>query len=115
MVKIFKRFHIRDSKKVLILIALSILLYCFEDISKNIVPIASLIGIMSIGFAISEYRPIVAKRLSKKFNKVWLLAKILLFVLVGATVNISVALDSGLIGLLIIIIGLFGRSIGVKF
>lgn len=115
LVKIFKRFHIRDSKKVLILIALSILFYCFEDFTKNIIPIASLIGIMSIGFAISEFRPVVAERLSKKFNKVWILAKILLFVLVGATVNISVALDSGLIGLLIIIIGLSGRALGVFF
>jgi NhaP-type Na+/H+ or K+/H+ antiporter len=113
LVKIFKKFHIRDTKKTLILVAISILLYCFENFSKNVIPIASLIGIMSIGFAISEFRPVVAKRLSKKFNKVWILAKILLFVLVGATVNINVALNSGLTGLLIVVIGLSGRALGV--
>jgi len=51
--------------------------------------------------------------LSVKFNKIWIFAEILLFVLVGAQVNISVAFDSGIMGLLIIIIGLFGRSFGV--
>jgi len=67
----------------------------------------------AIGFVILEKDFTRAKRLSLKFNKVWVLAEILLFVLVGAQVNINVMLDSGVLGLLIILGGLIFRSLGV--
>ena len=67
---------------------------------------------MTIGFIIMKM-PNVGKRLAVKFNKIWVFAEILLFVLVGAQVNISVAVNAGLIGIIIILIGLLGRSIGV--
>ena len=55
----------------------------------------------------------LARNLAVKFNKLWIFAEIILFVLIGAQVNLSVAFSSGLVGLVIIIIGLCGRSIGV--
>lgn len=113
MVKLFERYHIRDTKKVLLILSSAIMLTALEKVLKNRIEIAALIGVMAIGFVILEKRPVVAKRLSAKFNKIWVFAEILLFVLVGAQVNIAVALDAGLQGALIIFIGLIGRSIGV--
>jgi solute carrier family 9B (sodium/hydrogen exchanger), member 1/2 len=113
MVYIFKKYHMRDTKKVLVLIGTAILLTSLEDFMKNIVPIASLLGVMAVGFIILERHSGVANRLSLKLSKVWVFAEILLFVLVGAQVNIHVAFATGAIGLLIIGVGLFGRSIGV--
>ena len=113
LVKIFKKYHIRDTKKVLYILGTAILLTTIETVLKSKFEIAALLGVMTIGFVILEKLPIVAKRLSIKFNKIWVFAEILLFVLVGAQVNISVALDAGAKGLIIIILGFLGRSIGV--
>ncbi|AOT71680.1 potassium transporter [Geosporobacter ferrireducens] len=109
----FQNFRIRDTKKVLILLGTAIVFTSIEDKLKEVIPIASLLGIMTIGFMILEKYPKVANRLAIKFNKIWVFAELLLFVLVGAQVNIYVALNSGLIGILIIVIGLLGRSAGV--
>lgn len=113
LVYLFKKYHIRDTKKVLIIMGIAILLTSIETVLSGIVPVASLLGVMTIGFIILEKRELVAKRLASKFNKVWVLAEILLFVLIGSQVNIEVALNSGLKGLIIILIGLIFRSIGV--
>lgn len=113
IVKIFEKYHIRDTKKVLILIGSAILLNSLEDFLKGIIPVASLLGVMTIGFIILEKCPTVANRLSSKFNKIWVFAELLLFVLVGAQVNIHVAINSGITGLLIIVVGLIARSVGV--
>ncbi|MBS4538868.1 cation:proton antiporter [Clostridium sp. D2Q-11] len=110
---IFKTHHIRDTKKTLILLGTAIIFTSLEDPVKNFVPIATLLGVMTMGFILLEKYPVVANRLSTKLNKVWILAEIVLFVLVGAEVNIFVAMDSGLLGILVIAIGLIGRSIGV--
>lgn len=113
MAYLFKTKHIRDTKKVLIILSMAILITALESVLKSTVEIAGLLGVMTIGFIILEKLPVAAKRLSAKFNKIWIFAEILLFVLVGAQVNISVAFDSGIIGLALIIIGLLGRSLGV--
>lgn len=113
MTYIFKNYHIRDTKKTLILLSTAIIFNSLEAPLEEIVPVATLLGVMTIGFILLEKYPNVANRLSDKFNKVWVLAEIILFVLVGAEVNIFVAMDSGLIGILVISIGLIGRSIGV--
>lgn len=113
LVKIFKKYHIRDTKKVLLILGLSILLTEVENLLKGKIEIASLLGVMTIGFVLIEKLPNVGKRLSSKINKVWVFAEILLFVLVGAQVNVGVAINAGKLGILIILIGLLGRSIGV--
>ena len=113
LIGLFKRFHMRDTKKVLLLISGGILLTLIEDIITTPINFASLIGIMTIGFIIMEKYGVLGRRLAKKFNGIWVFAELLLFVLVGAEVNIYVALEAGAIGLLIIFIGLIARSIGV--
>ena len=103
----------RDTKKVLYILGIAILITAIEDLLSGTVQIAGLLGVMVVGFIILEKTPHAAKRVAEKFGKIWILAEILLFVLIGAQVNIHLAWDAGLIGALIILIGLFGRSIGV--
>ena len=113
LIHLFKRFHMRDTKKVLLLISGAILLTVIEEAITTPINFASLIGIMTIGFIIMEQYGVLGRRLAKKFNGIWVFAELLLFVLVGAEVNVYVALEAGAIGLLIIFIGLIARSIGV--
>ncbi|MGE4284433.1 MAG: cation:proton antiporter [Clostridia bacterium] len=113
MVHLFKIYHIRDTKKVLLILGSAILLTTLENALKAKIEIASLLGVMTIGFVILETKPDTAKRLAAKFNKIWIFAELLLFVLVGAQVNINVALHAGIQGIVIILIGLIARSIGV--
>lgn len=113
IIYLFKKFSINVVKKILIVLAFSILLTTLETIFKDKVLIASLLGVMTIGFILTEKLPKVAAPLSQGLNQLWIFAEILLFVLVGAQVNISVAFTSGPIGIVIIFIGLIFRSIGV--
>ncbi|QSH41361.1 cation:proton antiporter [Lentisphaerota bacterium ZTH] len=112
LVKFFNRFEMRATKKAIIFMIAAILLHKIEYF-KDYVPIASLLGIMAMGFVMLELNNRVANELAQKFNKVWILAEILLFVLIGAQVNIHVAWHAGLIGIAVIAIGLAGRSLGV--
>ncbi len=113
LIKLFKNFHIRDTRKVMIILGIAILITVIESALKNKLEIAGLLGVMTIGFIILEKRPVVANRLSLKFDKLWVFAELILFVLVGSQVNIQVAIQAGMKGLLIIFIGLCARSIGV--
>ncbi|MFP4662074.1 MAG: cation:proton antiporter [Halanaerobiales bacterium] len=110
---IFRKFHMRDTQKTLLMLSTAIMLTGFEDLLRDIFPVAALLGVMSLGFVLQEKYSVLGTRLAAKFNKIWVFAEIMLFVLVGAEVNIHVALESGLTGLLIIFIGLCARGIGV--
>ncbi len=107
---IFRRVHMRDTKKVLIFLLVAILFHHLEVLKW---PVASLLGIMAIGFVILERREDLAHRLAAKFGKMWVFAEVLLFVLVGAQVDVTVAFKAGLAGVAVIGIGLLGRSCGV--
>ncbi|MCG8580418.1 MAG: cation:proton antiporter [Bacteroidales bacterium] len=116
LVWFFRKFHIRDTKKVIIFMIVAVVFYEITEMEnlKEIIPLAGLLGIMAIGFIILEKYSKLAKRLSSKFNKVWVLSEILLFVYIGTEVQIN-QLDASLVGsgLLILLIGLTARSIGV--
>lgn len=113
LVWLFKKIHIRDSKKAILVLAVAILMTSLEDALKNTIMIASLLGVMALGFIISERHPNLGSRLSAKFNKIWVLAEVFLFVLVGAEVNVKVAFEAGGLGLVVLLFGLMSRSIGV--
>ena len=113
LIKIFKSYDIRDTEKTLYILGSAILLTSFETMIKSKIDIAGLLGVMAIGFIIYEKMPKVGRRIASKFDKVWVFAEILLFVLVGAQVNVVLALDAGLKGVFLIFIGLIARSIGV--
>ncbi len=87
--KIFKHLHIRDSIKVIILLSSSFLMLTAENLLKGIIPLSGLLGTMAIGIALLKDYPSLTKRLSIKLSKLWVAAEILLFVLVGAAVNIK--------------------------
>lgn len=110
-VKFFKKYHVRDTRKVIVFFIIAILLFKIETVIH--LPISGLLAIMAMGFIILEKYEILAHRLAQKFSKIWILAEIILFVLVGVEVNINSLLSIVPSGLIIITIGLFGRSLGI--
>ena len=113
LIKVFQRFDIPSTQKMLFVLSVAILLTTFEKAIETKIEIAGLLGVMAIGFILFEKMPAVGKQLASTFNEVWIFAQVLLFVLVGAQVNIGLALDAGLNGIILIGIGLLARSIGV--
>ncbi len=110
--KLFEKYNLRATKRLLIILAISIILVRLELYTKDMVPFASLLSIMAIGFIILEKREKFAHELSSKLSKLWIFAEILLFVLVGSQVNINVAIDAGLPAVALIALALIARSIG---
>ena len=90
----------------------AIVLTWIESATEEWVPIASLLGVMAIGFIILEKSEPIAHMISGKLKKLWVFAELLLFILVGAQVNIHVAWEAGLAGLVVILTGLIFRSVG---
>lgn len=113
IIEIFKKYSIDNTKKILIILSISIILTLIEALLKGKLEIASLLGVMALGFVISDKIPSIRDKISKGLNEIWVFAQILLFVLVGAEVNMVVAFKSGFLGIIIIALGLIGRSIGV--
>lgn len=112
----FKRFHLRDTIKVIIFMSIAIIFNYFSELEaiKKVIPIAGLLGIMTIGFVILNNYEALAQRLAGKFNRIWVLAEIFLFVSLGSQVRIETLSNSLIgIGLIILAIGLFARSCGV--
>lgn len=109
---IFKKMHIRDTSKLIILLSISFVLSSFEDNFSN-VPFSSLISVMSIGIALQNSRKEATVRLSVKFNKLWVGAEIVLFVLVGSAVNINYASKAGFKAVALILAVLVFRALGV--
>ena len=113
LIYLFKKIHIRDSLKVIIILNISFLLVTFEHLLTGIIGFSGLLAIMSIGTGIQAKNTILSKRLSVKYSKLWIAAEVMLFVLVGATVNIKYALSASIPAILLIITVLIFRMIGV--
>ena len=110
--RLFRKFDWRPPKRTLLVLGVAILLTWIENICEGRIPIASLLGVMAIGFVILEKSESIAHIISQKLKKLWVFAELLLFVLVGAQVNIHVAWKAGLAGALVIFVGLVFRSVG---
>ena len=109
----FKKVHIRDTSKVLIILSISFLLVVIEDKLTTAITFSSLIAVMFIGIGLQKKREAVAKRLSVKYGKLWVAAEVFLFVLVGATVNIEYLGKVGAKAFVVIIGALIFRMFGV--
>ena len=109
----FKKVHIRDTSKVLIILSISLLLVVIEDRLTTSITFSALIAIMFIGIGLQKKREVVAKRLSVKYGKLWVAAEVFLFVLVGATVNIGYLGKVGIRAIIVIVGALFFRMLGV--
>ncbi|WP_343348933.1 cation:proton antiporter [Terrisporobacter petrolearius] len=113
LIKIFKKVHLRDSIKVIIILSVSFLLIELQNSLESIIPMSGLLAIMSMGILIKGKYEVLAVRLSNKYNKLWLAAEIVLFVLVGATVNVKYAIEAGIPVVVVILFALMIRMIGV--
>lgn len=108
------RHLIRNSMKVIIILGVSFLLMSIETWVKDYVSISGLLAVMGMA-CVLKVKSIesVSKRLSDKFGKLWLAAEVILFVLVGAAVDIRYTMDAGIAAVGMIFIALFLRSVGV--
>ena len=113
LIYLFKKIHIRDSLKVIIILNISFLLVTFEHSLTGIIGFSGLLAIMSIGTGIQAKNTMLSKRMSIKYSKLWIAAEVMLFVLVGATVNIKYALGASIPAILLIITVLIFRMAGV--
>lgn len=109
----FKKVHIRDTSKVLIILSISLLLVVLEDHLTIPITFSALIAIVFIGIGLQKKREAVARRLSVKYGKLWVAAEVFLFVLVGATVNIGYLSKVGVKALIVIAVALIFRMFGV--
>lgn len=106
--------YIRNTMKVILILAISFALMAIETALKPIVSVSGLLAIVSMACVLKIKSPvIVSSRLSNKFGKLWIAAEVILFVLVGAAIDIRYTLNAGLIAVLMIFVALVIRSIGV--
>ena len=104
---------VRNSMKVIIVLGTAFLLLAVEEWLENILPVSGLLAIMSMAMVLAMRSVLeVTKRLQEKYGKLWIAAEVILFVLVGAAVDIRYTLEAGAGAVLMIFIGLVCRSIG---
>lgn len=106
--------EIRSSLKTIITLSISFLLLALEAHIKKYIAISGLLAVISMACILQiKCPPSISEKLSAKFGKLWLGAEVLLFVLVGAAVDIRYTLNAGISAAVMIIAALLIRSIGV--
>lgn len=108
-----KKFCMRDTVKVATLLCLSFLLLSMEIVLKPYLPFSALIAVMTMGISLQKYNKEVSERMSIRFNKLWVIAEVILFVLVGASLSIDSALDSSINAFILVLLVLLLRMLGV--
>ena len=111
--RFFKKVHIRDSIKVIILICFSIFFISVENLIENAIPFSGLLAVIAMSAMLYRNHGACAKRLSVKYNKLWLVAEIFLFVLVGAEVDVRFALQAGAVIIAVMALAMIFRLVGV--
>lgn len=110
LVKLFKKVHMRDTIKVLIILSMSFMFISFE---KSWIEYSGLLAVLCLALMILKEYELLADRLLKKYEKIWVFAEMLLFILVGALLNLTLLKTIGLIAFLLILFILTIRTIGV--
>jgi NhaP-type Na+/H+ or K+/H+ antiporter len=113
LVSFFRKVHIRDSVKVMIILSISFLLLELENRLEGIIPVSGLLAIMSMGITLNQKYDVLSKRISIKYNKLWLCAEVFLFVLVGIAVDIKYAFTAGAASVVVVMLALVFRMTGV--
>lgn len=109
-----KKHYVRNSMKVIIVLGFSFLLIAIEGWLEGKIAVSGLLAVVSMACVLKmKCTAFVSKRLSEKFGKLWLAAEVILFVLVGAAVDIRYTLDAGLAAAAMIFVALIFRSFGV--
>lgn len=106
--------YIRNSMKVIVILGFSFLLISAEQWLEGKIPVSGLLAVVSLACVLKiKSTEFVSKRLSDKFGKLWIAAEIILFVLVGAAVDIRYTCEAGLPAAVVIFAALIFRSAGV--
>ena len=109
-----KKCCIRNSMKTVIVLGMSFFLMSIETWLQDMVSVSGLLAVVSMACVIKiKSVPIVSRRLSEKFGNLWIAAEVMLFVLVGAAVDVRYTLDAGAAAVLMIAIALIFRAAGV--
>jgi len=110
---LFKKVHMRDTVKVILLFSIAFLFVSLEQATQDVIPVSGLLAVMAMGGTILKKHEALAKRLSGKYSKIWVGAELLLFVLVGAAVDIRLVGSAGLTAIALVSIALVFRMMGV--
>lgn len=113
LVQLFKNIHMRDTVKVLLILSVSFLLVTLETTVESFLPMSGLLAVMALGATLLKKYAVLATRITGKFSKIWVGAEMLLFVLVGAEVNIQYITEVGLSAVWMILVALAFRMVGV--
>lgn len=109
-----RRHYVRNSMKVIVVLGVSFMLIALENLLKGYLPMSGLLAVVAMACALKcKSTAFVSKRLSEKFGKLWLAAEVILFVLVGAAVDIRYTLAAGLSALAMIAVAQLFRAFGV--
>ena len=111
---IFKRIHMRDTIKVLLILSICFLLLGLEHTILTVIPYSALLSVISIGLSVLYYYPKLANRITSKFSKIWVASEVFLFILVGAVVDLSSLQSYAWLIILVLLLGLVSRFIGVQ-
>ena len=110
---LFKKIHMRDSVKIILLLSTAFLFITLDEFLNNFLPFSGLLPVMSAGVIILNNIPVTAERISTKFSKLWVGAEILLFVLVGANMDISYAASAIFKTIILLVAVLIMRAFGI--
>jgi solute carrier family 9B (sodium/hydrogen exchanger), member 1/2 len=113
LVYLFKKFHLRDTIKVLIILSVAAMLLYFEQNNNFFISFSGLLATLVIGLTINKTYPVLANRLKIRFDQLWVIAEIVLFVLVGALIDLSVISTVGILAVILITSALIFRTLGV--
>jgi len=113
MVLLFRHVHTRDTVKIIVMISFAFLFVTLENALSKYVPFSAMLAVVTVGVVYNALDPIRSARLSKKYEKIWVLAEIILFVLVGAEVDLHYVAKSGGIVVGVIFLALLFRMGGV--
>lgn len=109
-----KKHYVRNSMKVIIVLGVSFLLIAIEGWLDGKIAVSGLLAVVSMACVLKmKSTAFVSRRLSEKFGKLWLAAEVILFVLVGAAVDIRYTLEAGAAAVLMILTALIFRACGV--
>lgn len=110
---LYKSFSFKPVVEVAILLCVSFLLLELENQLKEIVPLSALLAIMSMGMGINFLYPNFARTLANNYNKLWVIAEVILFVLVGVLVDLDYVFNAGAYAIILVVFALLIRMIGV--
>ncbi len=113
LVVFFRHVHTRDTVKIIVMISFAFLFVTLENAVGKYVPFSAMLAVVTVGVTYNAMDPIRSSRLSKKYEKIWVLAEIILFVLVGAAVDLTYVKKSGAIVAAVILLALLFRMGGV--